>query len=307
MKTLLGLAALVVVGGAVGYFAAGWGSESAVSLGPAPRQTTSTQTAAQSTTLPSGRALEVWFVRGGRLVEALRTHAATRQVATAAVNALLSGPSHSERSAGIRSEIPGETRLLVIAIAKGVARVDFSSEYESGASSRSLQLRLAQVVYTLTQFPTVSAVRFSVDGTAVNDRAVGRSAYKGLAAEATPLAGTWKLLPEAPIAAQADRTSVWTGRELLVLGRHAFAAYEPRRSAWHRLAPPPAGRYRLAWTGKQAVAWGRGAYAHDGSWRPLPKPPVAAPTIVAWTGRELIGWSRSGGAAYRPATNQWRT
>ena len=105
----------------------------------------------------------------------------TRQVATAAVNALLSGPSRSERSAGVGSEIPGGTRLRGIVIANGVARVDFSSEYESGASSRSLQLRLAQVVYTLTQFPTVSAVRFSVDGTAVNDRAVGRSAYKGLA------------------------------------------------------------------------------------------------------------------------------
>ncbi len=306
MKTILGLAALVLAAGTVGYLAAGWGSGKAVSLGLPPGPAASTQATQASGTRPSGRALEVWFARGGRLVEALRTHAPTRQVATAAVNALLSGPSRSERSAGILSEIPGGTRLLGVAIANGVARVDFSSEYESGASSRSLQLRLAQVVYTLTQFPTVSAVRFSVDGTAVNDRAVGRSAYKGLAAEATPLAGTWKLLPEAPIAAQVDRTSVWTGRELLVLGLHAFAAYEPRRNLWHRLAPPPAGRYRLAWTGKQAVAWGRGAYAYDGSWRPLPKPPVTEPAIVAWTGRELVGWSRSGGAAYRPATNKWR-
>jgi hypothetical protein len=307
VKTFLGLVALVVAAGAVGYVAAGWGSGKAVSLGQAPRQTTSTQTAVQSTTLPSGRALEVWFARAGRLVEGLRTHTPTRRVASAALKALLDGPTRSERTAGIGSEIPPSTQLRGVTIANGVARVDLSSDFEAGGSSRSLRLRLAQVVYTLTQFPTVSAVRFSVDGTPVNDHAVGRSAYKVLAPAATPVAGSWKLLPEAPIGAQADRTSVWTGRELLVLGRRAFAAYEPRRNVWHRLAPPPAGRYHLAWTGKEALAWGRGAYSYDRSWRPLPKPPVVEPAIVAWTGRELIGWSSSGGAAYRPATNNWRT
>ena len=91
MKTLLGVIALVVAAGAVGYFAAGWGSDRAVVLGPPPVQTTTQAT--QSTALPTGRALEVWFARGGRLVEALRTHAATRQVATAAVEALLAGPN----------------------------------------------------------------------------------------------------------------------------------------------------------------------------------------------------------------------
>jgi len=58
VKTFVGIAVLVVAAGAVGYFAAGWGSGNAVSLGPPPRQTTSTQ-ATQSTALPSGRALEI--------------------------------------------------------------------------------------------------------------------------------------------------------------------------------------------------------------------------------------------------------
>jgi hypothetical protein len=306
VKTLIGLAALVVTAGAVGYLAAGWGSESAVSLGPAPRPTTSTQTAAQSTTLPSGRALEVWLARGGRLVEGLRTHTPTRRVANAALEALLDGPTRSERTAGIGSEIPSGTQLLGVTIVKGVARVDLSSAFEAGGSSRSLQLRLAQVVYTLTQFPTVSAVRFSVDGTPVNDRAVGRGAYKALAPSVSPLAGSWTLLPRAPIAAQADRASAWTGRHLLLLGRRAFTAYEPQRNTWRALTPPRPGHYRMAWTGKEALAWGQAALAYDGSWRPLPKAPVAAPAIVAWTGRELIGWGRSGGAAYRPAVKRWR-
>jgi hypothetical protein len=307
VKAFLGVAALVVAAGAAGYFAAGWGSGEAVSLGPAPRPTTAIQAATQTTALPSGRALEVWFSHRGRLVEGLRTHTATPKVATAALEALLAGPTRSERATGIGSEIPPRTRLLGIAIANGVARVDFSSDFEEGGSSRSLQLRLAQVVYTLTQFPTVSAVRFSVDGTPVNDHAVGRSAYKALAPVVSPLAGSWTLLPQALISAQTDPLAAWTGHRLLILGRTVFAAYDPRTTRWHRLAPPPRGRYRIAWTGKELLAWGAGAYAYAGSWRRLPRPPVSEPAMVAWTGHELVGWGNSGGAAYSPATHRWRT
>jgi hypothetical protein len=305
VKTLLGVVVLVVAAGTLGYFAAGWGSDRAVVLGLPPVQTTTTQ-ATQSTALPKGRSLEVWFAEHGRLVERLRTHSATRQVATAAVKALLDGPDRAERAAGIATEIPRETRLNSIVISSGVARIDLSSDYQSGASLRSLQLRLAQVVYTLTQFPTVSAVRLSVDGEPVLDHAVNRKTYRSLAPAASPLAGSWKLLSQAPIPAQPDGTAVWTGRAFLVLGRRVLASYDPGRNSWRRLASPPAGGYRAVWTGSDLVAWGRDARAYRRSWRRLPTPPVADPSVVAWTGRELIGWSDSGGAAYRPAENRWR-
>ncbi len=328
MKSLLALAALVIAAGAVGYFLAGWGSDKAVSLGPPPRQTTSTQASQLTGSLPSGRALEVWFARGGRLVEALRTHAATPRVATAALDALLAGPTRAERSAGLRSEIPRGTRLLGVTIAKGVARVDLTSDYEAGAGSRSLQLRLAQVVYTLTQFPTVKAVRFELDGTPVNvfssggivlDHPVGRSAYQSLAPVVSPLAGSWRPLPPAPIAAPTGRASVWTGRELLVLGRArrapVFVAYQPSTNAWRRLTPPPgpgSGPYRAVWTGKEMLVWRRGALtAFDPAthlWRRLASPPGGlAPAVATWTGRELIGWTGNGAAAYLPATDSWRS
>src|SRR5207237_6700516 len=105
-------------------------------------------------TLPSSRSFEVWFARRGRLVSELRTHPATTRVATAALDALLAGPTRAERTAGLKTAIPVGTRVLGIAIKRGVATVDLTSVYESGAGSRSLQLRLGQVVYTLTQFPT---------------------------------------------------------------------------------------------------------------------------------------------------------
>jgi len=54
--------------------------------------------------------------------------------------------------------------LLGIAIGNGTATVDLSGAFESGGGSLSMLGRLAQVTYTLTQFPTVGSVVFHVDG-----------------------------------------------------------------------------------------------------------------------------------------------
>jgi hypothetical protein len=308
VKTLVAVTALVVAAGAAGWFLSGWGSDRAVSLGAPPQQVTTT--VERTGTLPSGRSFEVWFVRDGRLVEALRTHRPTPRVATAALSALLAGPTRAEQSAGLTTQVPGGTRLLGLSIAGGVAHVDLSSDYEGGAGSRALQLRLAQVVYTSTQFPTVKSVRFSVDGAPVSTlaHAVGRSEYRALAPVATQLAGTWRRLPRTAIPALGERTSAWTGRELFLLGRAGgkpvFAAY---RDGWRRL-PAPRGRgLRVAWTGHELIAWGTAVSAfRRGSWTSLPQPPVAGPPrFLAWTGRELIGWTAAGGAAYRPGRG-WR-
>ncbi len=45
-----------------------------------------------------------------------------------------------------------------------LATVDLTSEFQYGAGALSMQTRLGQVVYTLTQFPTVQKVRFRLDG-----------------------------------------------------------------------------------------------------------------------------------------------
>ena len=315
MTKLLAGVLLVVAAGAVGWFLA-QPSEHAVSLGlPQPRTPVA---AAQPTgRLPSGRSFEVWFARDGRLVEALRTHTATRRIATAALSALLAGPTPSERASGMRSQIPPGTRLLGISIAGGVARVDLTSDFESAASTRVLQLRLAQVVYTATQFPTVKKVRFLVGGTPVAalGRAVGRDAYSALGPVASPLAGRWRVLPPSPGGALGVRDGAWTGEELLVLGRShgrtAFASFRPATTSWRRLRPPrglgPA--FRAVWTGRELIAWGSHVAAfrpRDSRWRTLPDPPVAgAPKTLVWTGREVLGWSDSGAAAYRPGSG-WR-
>ena len=128
-------------------------------------------------------ALEVWLARdagtlageGGTEIElgpllfsTPRTVGSTPAVARAALEALLAGPSDVETAAGVSTAIPEGTQLLDVSIEEGVATVDLSSEFESGGGSLSTMMRLAQVVYTLTQFPTVEGVDFELDGEPVD-------------------------------------------------------------------------------------------------------------------------------------------
>ncbi|MEP6909408.1 MAG: Gmad2 immunoglobulin-like domain-containing protein [Actinomycetota bacterium] len=186
MKTALVFVSLIILGGSLGVIFASRDSESAVSLGPASVPAGST---GSETTLPAAASLEVWFARGEKLVSVTRKHEATPRVATAAIEALLAGPTKTERASGIESAVPAWTRLLGISIAKGVAIVDLTSDYQSGGGSLSMQVRLGQVVYTLTQFPTVRKVSFRLDGTPVDvfssegivlSHPVGRPDYKDL-------------------------------------------------------------------------------------------------------------------------------
>lgn len=87
----------------------------------------------------------------------------------AAIVALLAGPNEAELSTtpAMYTLMPEGTRLLELRVDDGIATVDFSGEYESGGGSASANGRLAQVVYTLTQFPHITGVRFEIDGTPV--------------------------------------------------------------------------------------------------------------------------------------------
>ena len=132
---------------------------------------------------------EVWFARGESLFVVHRTEPKVPAVATTAMESLLEGPSDTEAAAGISSAIPADTTLLGVTVKDGIATVDLSAEYESGGGSLSMMMRLAQVVYTLTQFPTVQKVSFELDGQPVEvfsgegiilDEPVDRDDYEDL-------------------------------------------------------------------------------------------------------------------------------
>jgi len=101
-----------------------------------------------------------------RLVAQLEPAGATER---AALEALIAGPSAAELAASppLYSLMPEGTRVLAYDIGpNGVRTVDLSGEFEA-AGSANAKGRLAQVVYTLTQFPGVTDVRFKIDGRAI--------------------------------------------------------------------------------------------------------------------------------------------
>jgi hypothetical protein len=171
----------------LGLLTAACGSGAASSLGPAPTgaapASSSSATAATPTGPPaatSSRAhpassprqpaaptrvvgLQVWLIRSGKLFVTQRTEPYGPAVGTAALHAVLSGPTAGEQAAGLRSAIPAGTTLLSLKIAHGTATVDFSSAFESAATASTMSARLAQVIYTITQFPTVTRVQFQID------------------------------------------------------------------------------------------------------------------------------------------------
>ena len=161
---------------------------------------------------------------------------------------------------------------------------------------------------------------------------VGSGAIAGSSSDraARGAAGPWRALASAPIAVGGGRTTVWTGRELLVTGSAASPdgtlgvdvalTYDPAADAWRRLPDPPSTpnycRRTAVWTGGEMLVWGCDGVGFDpraDRWRRLPPAPVGAPGIGVWTGRELIGWgggccgdANADGAAYDPAENTWR-
>jgi hypothetical protein len=178
------------------------GSEQSASTGTAP--TTSTD----GTTTPAQSSVAVYFLRDGKVSPVRRTIAATPAVARAAVTALLEGPTDEEAADGISSAIPAGTHLRDIALADGIATVDLDGSFDDGGGSASMLGRVAQVVATLTRFPTVERVAFRIDGEPVEaiggegvvvDPPIGRSAIEGQ----TP-----QILVESPLPGDAVRTPI---------------------------------------------------------------------------------------------------
>ncbi len=109
------------------------------------------------------------FVDNAGLVPVLREFPKTQAVGAAAMRALLEGPNDAELGGrpAMYTVIPEGTRFLGLRIDDRIATVNLSREFEAGGGSASVLGRLAQVVYTLTQFPTVDGVRFELDGVPV--------------------------------------------------------------------------------------------------------------------------------------------
>jgi len=135
----------------------------------APSDTTTTVSEETTTTAVTGgrftvTKVKVYFGKNEKMAATGRVIPETQQVGAAAMKALLEGPTAAEKQAGMFSSIPEGTTFLGLEITNGIATVDLSKEYASGGGSLSMMMRLAEVVFTLTQFPTVDGVNFKLDG-----------------------------------------------------------------------------------------------------------------------------------------------
>jgi len=171
MKRLLVVLTVLVLG------LSGCGSDDDATDTTSTTDDTTTSSSTDGTTTTSGTTttvtgstqfVDVYFVQGNGYATAVATAIpATPEVATGAIQALISGPTPAQAEAGLSSSVPTDTRLLGLTIEDGLARIDLSSEFEAGGGTFSMTSRLGQVVYTLTAFSTVDEVEFLLEGTPV--------------------------------------------------------------------------------------------------------------------------------------------
>jgi hypothetical protein len=121
----------------------------------------------------------LYFLRDGKVAPVSRGVDAGTALGTAAVNELLDGPGADDE--GVRTAIPSGVELESLSIAAGVATVELSKPLSAERAE-------AQLVYTLTQFPTVKRVDYGADAP------VGRRAFE----EQTPA-----VLVESPLPQQS--------------------------------------------------------------------------------------------------------
>ena len=127
--------------------------------------TTTQPPAGEDPTEPADQSfVELFYVKEGLSAKSVIRAVDTPLIATNAIQALIEGPTPAEQDTELSTSIPADTLLLSLTIEEGLAIIDLSREFEVGGGSFNILSRLAQVVYTLTQFPTVDQVVFHIDG-----------------------------------------------------------------------------------------------------------------------------------------------
>jgi germination protein M len=131
-----------------------------------PATTAETETVAEDIT-----SFGVYFIRNDKVAPAHRSVPQTEAVGTAALEALLAGPTAEETDLGLSSTIPLGTKVLGLNVDDGVATVDLSPEFEPLRDEASIAASLAQITFTLTQFSTVEHVWVAVQGEPIGSQA----------------------------------------------------------------------------------------------------------------------------------------
>jgi hypothetical protein len=226
------------------------------------RDHTTTTTIDVTTTPAATIPVETYFYLGAELVPSVTDVPKTKAVAAAATRALLAGPP-----SGYRTAVPATTRLLGVTISGGTAHVRLSAAF--AGASRTAQ---AQLVYTLTQFPSVTGVEIDAGATRLTlsngaDEAIAAAASRNDYADLTSAAPIFVSAPlrdasvSSPvrIAGTASVSEATLTLEVLRAGKpvdtETLTASEgaPERGTFSDTLALPAGSYDLLFYEPSAV------------------------------------------------------
>ena len=129
---------------------------------PEPGDTSVPMTAVATTgTIAAGGAWRPWWITGDTVSPGDPRPPTGGDDVRAALDALLAGPTAGESSFGNSNDIASTVTINSLVVTPdGIATVDLNRKFET-ADTRP---QTAQVVYTLTQFPQVTKVKFLIDG-----------------------------------------------------------------------------------------------------------------------------------------------
>jgi Kelch motif len=239
-----------------------------------------------------------------------------RQAAPDRCLAALSAPAPASAAAAVRR--PGRRLAVTLALGMAIALAP------AGCASSHPGTGTGAAAHRATPPPASPA--------AAPAPAAASAPASAASPAAQPAAGTWQLLPAAPVTTvPGNLVSVWTGTEMIIHGTLATAgsnstgvtfAYRPATGTWVTLAPGPVPRNEqtidlAAWTGSRMLIPGMtsGAYRPAGAaWSTIPPDPgPQAEAVAAWTGSQMVIWGgvcclsqSNGGTIYTPASNTWQ-
>lgn len=112
----------------------------------------------------SGPLLTIYLVRGTDLAPVVRR--TTTRTTTDVLDLLLEGPTRVEAADGIRTALAPEVVGVEDALPDGTVTLSLTRGF-TGLTGGNQLLAVAQVVWSLTELPAISGVRFTVEGAPV--------------------------------------------------------------------------------------------------------------------------------------------
>ncbi|MCL1836740.1 MAG: GerMN domain-containing protein [Treponema sp.] len=150
---------------------------------PVPTQTPQEQTEQPPAPSPSAsterpgdiRDRDIYFMQTARGGDELRLTKAGRRIRVSdsplldCIGALLAGPTAEEEGRGLQNFIPPDTRIISAMIRGSTAYLNFSEEFQYNTFGREgCAAQIRQIVWTATEFPSVSDVQFLIEGKRVD-------------------------------------------------------------------------------------------------------------------------------------------